>query len=90
MACKHPQAYLAAAVFAVHVKDGKINKVAELDAEYGEHVQARAQQALDSSASVLNFHDAIIAPGLIDIHVHMDEPGRTEWEGDGTPPWHAT
>ena len=23
----------------------------------------------------------VIAPGLVDAHVHVDEPGRTEWEG---------
>ena len=23
----------------------------------------------------------IIMPGLIDAHVHINEPGRTEWEG---------
>ena len=25
--------------------------------------------------------DLVIAPGLIDAHVHINEPGRTEWEG---------
>lgn len=25
--------------------------------------------------------DLLILPGLIDVHVHMNEPGRTEWEG---------
>jgi allantoinase len=28
-----------------------------------------------------NFGDLIIMPGLIDSHVHVNEPGRTEWEG---------
>ena len=23
-------------------------------------------------------------PGLIDVHVHFNEPGRTEWEGAQT------
>ncbi|MDP0971762.1 amidohydrolase family protein, partial [Klebsiella pneumoniae] len=23
-------------------------------------------------------------PGLVDSHVHLDEPGRTEWEGFAT------
>jgi allantoinase len=25
--------------------------------------------------------DAVIFPGLVDTHVHVNEPGRTEWEG---------
>ena len=25
--------------------------------------------------------DAVLMPGLVDTHVHANEPGRTEWEG---------
>lgn len=25
--------------------------------------------------------DAVVFPGLVDTHVHVNEPGRTEWEG---------
>lgn len=28
--------------------------------------------------------DAVLLPGLVDTHVHMNEPGRTEWEGFAT------
>ncbi len=28
--------------------------------------------------------DAVILPGLVDCHVHVNEPGRTEWEGFAT------
>ena len=28
-----------------------------------------------------DFGDAVIMPGVIDVHVHINEPGRTEWEG---------
>ena len=28
-----------------------------------------------------NFGDLAILPGLVDVHVHVNEPGRTEWEG---------
>ena len=30
---------------------------------------------------ILDYGDLIVAPGLIDTHVHMDQPGRTNWEG---------
>lgn len=28
--------------------------------------------------------DGVILPGLVDTHVHINEPGRTEWEGFAT------
>ena len=26
----------------------------------------------------------VLLPGLVDTHVHVNEPGRTEWEGFAT------
>src|ERR671920_1570238 len=28
--------------------------------------------------------DEVLLPGLVDSHVHVNEPGRTEWEGFAT------
>ncbi len=28
-----------------------------------------------------DFHELVIMPGVVDTHVHINEPGRTEWEG---------
>src|SRR5256886_16074696 len=25
--------------------------------------------------------DSVVMPGLVDTHVHVNEPGRTDWEG---------
>jgi allantoinase len=30
------------------------------------------------------FGDLVVLPGLVDSHVHVNEPGRTEWEGFAT------
>ncbi|HEY6562794.1 MAG TPA: allantoinase AllB [Polyangiaceae bacterium] len=47
-------------------------------------VGERIEGVLDHDAAPPNVHDlgnAVIAPGLVDCHVHVNEPGRTEWEG---------
>ena len=35
-------------------------------------------------ARVEDVGDAVILPGLVDTHVHINEPGRTDWEGFAT------
>lgn len=30
---------------------------------------------------VLDVGDFVVSPGIVDSHVHINEPGRTEWEG---------
>jgi allantoinase len=32
-------------------------------------------------ASVTDLGDRVLSPGLVDCHVHVNEPGRSEWEG---------
>ena len=34
-----------------------------------------------ADANVKNFGDAAILPGLVDSHVHINDPGRADWEG---------
>ncbi|MCM3711416.1 allantoinase [Sporosarcina luteola] len=54
----------------IAVKDGKIQEV-------GQALQGTAVRVIDAEGQ----H---VLPGLIDTHVHFNEPGRTEWEGLAT------
>jgi allantoinase len=38
-------------------------------------------EAAAAGEDVLDFADAVLMPGVVDSHVHINEPGRTEWEG---------
>ncbi|WP_344147412.1 allantoinase AllB [Nocardioides koreensis] len=39
---------------------------------------------VDAAERVRLADDAVLLPGLVDTHVHVNEPGRTEWEGFAT------
>ena len=38
----------------------------------------------DASATVIDIGEMMLMPGIIDPHVHLNEPGRTAWEGFAT------
>ena len=40
-----------------------------------------APDQVPGHAEVQDFGDAAILPGLVDSHVHINDPGRSEWEG---------
>jgi allantoinase len=52
----------------VHIRDGKIKAV-------------RGYDDLPSGANVYDAWESVVMPGLVDTHVHINEPGRTDWEG---------
>lgn len=54
---------------AVRIRDGVITDLSPYDVDAG-------------GADVLVLaDDEVLLPGLVDTHVHVNEPGRTEWEG---------
>lgn len=44
-------------------------------------IAAIAPELAGSSSAVIDAHGLHVLPGLIDAHVHFNEPGRTDWEG---------
>jgi len=54
---------------SIHIRDGRIVSIGEF-AEVAEGCELI--EADD---------DSVVMPGLVDTHVHINEPGRTEWEG---------
>src|SRR6185369_6912947 len=49
----------------VHMAAGRIERV----------------ESWDECVSSFDAGDAVVMPGVVDTHVHVNEPGRTEWEG---------
>jgi allantoinase len=56
---------------AVHVADGRIARVSAFD-------------AVAPGVDLVDAGDALVFPGLVDTHVHVNEPGRADWEGFAT------
>jgi allantoinase len=57
---------------SVAVRDGRIAAIAGLG------------EPLDAAAAVDLPGEQVLLPGLVDTHVHVNEPGRTDWEGFAT------
>lgn len=53
---------------AIHVRDGTISAVLAHDEN-------------PTNLPVEDEADLVVMPGLVDTHVHINEPGRTAWEG---------
>jgi allantoinase len=56
---------------SIHVDEGRILRVLGYDETAG-------------AREIADHGDLVISPGLVDTHVHINEPGRTEWEGFDT------
>ena len=46
------------------------------------HIEGSTIAAIEPHGPAdLDYGDLVLMPGLVDSHVHVNEPGRTEWEG---------
>ena len=61
---------------------GTLSGAVLVDGPWIRAICARAE--VPANASVHDCGRSAILPGLVDTHVHINEPGRTEWEGFAT------
>lgn len=62
------------------IENGVISEIAGYEFAGLSELQARADTA-GSEVAIDDVGDLVVMPGLVDTHVHVNEPGRTEWEG---------
>lgn len=53
---------------SVHIRNGRIDKMGEFD-------------DVPEGCPLVDAGNSVVMPGVVDSHVHINEPGRTEWEG---------
>ena len=53
---------------SIHIREGRISYVGGFE-------------EIRTDCEVIDASDDVVMPGLVDTHVHINEPGRTEWEG---------
>src|ERR1043166_7201962 len=56
---------------SVHVRGGRVEEIYEFD-------------EVPDDCPLVEAGEAVLLPGLVDSHVHVNEPGRTRWEGFAT------
>jgi allantoinase len=59
-------------------------RAATLEVREGTIVTLHAHDATPAGVPLHDVGDAVILPGLVDTHVHVNEPGRAAWEGFAT------
>lgn len=63
---------LTAATIVISTVTGKVTSVSR---------SVRPQSEFPAGTPYVDHSPHILLPGLVDAHVHLNEPGRTEWEG---------
>ena len=53
---------------SIHIRNGVITKIG-------------AFEDVPNGDAVYDAGNSAVIPGLVDTHVHINEPGRTDWEG---------
>ncbi len=72
---------MAQAFQSTRVETPRGRIAATLLVEGGRIVELRAWDDVPGAVELHDFGSHILMPGLVDTHVHINEPGRTDWEG---------
>lgn len=74
---------------AVVVNKTKIAETVPLSSPVAEQAAGDALAKAGLGHVPLHWYGSkVVGPGLIDVHVHINEPGRVDWEGKPPPPFH--
>ncbi|CAI9087477.1 OLC1v1021552C1 [Oldenlandia corymbosa var. corymbosa] len=78
----YPHAHFWIASKRIVTPNGVISGAVEIRGEkIASLVEGDHWQSIVKSQQVIDYGDAVIMPGLIDVHAHLDDPGREDWEG---------
>lgn len=72
---------MAQAIRSAHVVTPNGTAPATLVIEGERIAEVRAWSDVPAGAALHDFGNYYVLPGLVDTHVHINDPGRTEWEG---------
>ena len=65
----------------IHIQDGTITRIGPYE-DWSDVRDGRS--APEASAERYDAGNLVVSPGIVDTHVHINEPGRTDWEGFDT------
>jgi allantoinase len=70
----------------IFIKNGKIIEITEGSSDFKFQIPNSkiSDDSLELSPNCISVGDAVVMSGLIDPHVHINEPGRADWEGFDT------
>src|SRR5262245_46772713 len=70
---------------SIHVENGIIARVTDLrPSDNLRPPSPSSGTEVGGGTEVVDVGDLVVLPGLVDTHVHINEPGRTAWEGFDT------
>lgn len=66
---------------ALLIKRTRLQKTLRQDPRNLLEIPRLAETVTNLGGHVLDVGSAVVSPGVVDVHVHLNEPGRPHWEG---------
>ena len=61
-----------------------IEQPASIQIDNGRILRVGGYEECSAGVDLLDVGNLVVSPGIVDTHVHVNEPGRTDWEGFDT------